>query len=175
MYKKSHYALAIITTLYLLALLVVYIWVIGIITNIIPITEIVDSSFYLLIKSIKENSDFFSSCIIGGIGGIVYCLRAIYLNFSVFKKWDNSYLIWYLIRPVVSLLIGGVSYLFIKAGLVLFSSSEQYELNQLSILSLSFISGLNVDKFLKKLESIGEIVWGISPSNTGKIEGNKNE
>ena len=38
---------------------------------------------------------------------------------------------------------GGVSYLFIKAGLVLFNSSGQSEINQLSIWSLAFLSGLN--------------------------------
>ncbi|ASU15011.1 hypothetical protein [Actinobacillus pleuropneumoniae] len=173
MYPKEQYCWAIGIITYLFLLLGLYIWFGGLTINLFCIIE-EGSSWNLFFKAIREYSSFLNSCLIGGVGGIVYCLRAVYINFSVLKRWDESYLVWYLIRPIISLIIGGVSYLFIKAGLVLFSSSEQYELNQLSILSLAFLSGLNVDKFLKKLESIGETVWGISPSNLGKTEGDKN-
>ena len=118
--------------------------------------------------SIFGNLDFrtiLNSILIGGLGGVIYCLRSTYLNVSVRKCWDESYVVWYFVRPIASLIIGGISYLFIKAGLVLFSTAEHYEINQLSIWSLAFLSGLNVDKFLKKLESIGEMLWGIAPSN----------
>ena len=118
--------------------------------------------------SIFGNLDFrtiLNSILIGGLGGVIYCLRSTYLNVSVRKCWDESYVVWYFVRPIARLIIGGISYLFIKAGLVLFSTAEHYEINQLSIWSLAFLSGLNVDKFLKKLESIGEMLWGIAPSN----------
>ncbi|QIM69278.1 hypothetical protein [Basfia succiniciproducens] len=173
MYSKCQFGIALTTAIYLFLLLCIYLMGMLAISNIIHISD--DSTWKGIITSLNEYSSVMNSIFIGGIGGSVYCLRAIYLNFSVFKKWDNDYLIWYLIRPILSLVIGGISYLFVKAGLVLFSSSEQYELNQLSLLSLSFLCGLNIDKFMKKLESIGEMVWGISPSNMGKTEGTKSE
>lgn len=122
-----------------------------------------------LIRELIVNHSLILQCVFfGGIGGVIYCFRSVYINYCIYKRWDCDYIVWYLIRPIISLVIGGISYTFIKAGLVLFSSSQQYEINQLSILSLAFLSGLNVDKFMKKLESIGELVWGISPSNLSK-------
>lgn len=121
-----------------------------------------------IFKIIEVNRVIIGSILIGGLGGIVYCARSIYIQFAVKKQWDENFWVWYTIRPVVSLVIGAVSYLFIKAGLMIFSSSEQYQLNQYSIWALAFISGLNVDKFLKKLEAVGETVWGIAPSNMVK-------
>lgn len=123
-----------------------------------------------------SNFETLLGCIlIGGIGGSVYCLRAIYLQACVKQEWNENWIVWYLIRPLLSIVVGGVSYLFIKAGLVLFNSSGQSEINQLSIWSLAFLSGLNVDNFIKKIESIGETVWGISPSRTSNNKGTSNE
>lgn len=121
-----------------------------------------------IFKIIEANRVIIGSVLIGGLGGIIYCARSVYINYAVKDKWDEKYWVWYAIRPIVSLVIGAVSYLFIKAGLMIFSSSEQYQLNQYSIWALAFISGLNVDKFLKKLEAVGETVWGIAPSNMAK-------
>lgn len=137
------------------------------------------SLFYL---KFCNQLDFFSNfetllgCIlIGGIGGNVYCLRAVYLQACVKKEWDENWIVWYVLRPILSIIVGGVSYLFIKAGLVLFNSSGQSEINQLSIWSLAFLSGLNVDNFIKKIESIGETVWGISPSRVSSKKGTSSE
>lgn len=121
-----------------------------------------------IFKIIEVNRVIIGSILIGGLGGIVYCARSIYIQFAVKKQWDENFWVWYAIRPIVSLIIGAISYLFIKAGLMIFSSSEEYQLNEYSIWALAFISGLNVDKFLKKLESVGETVWGIAPSNMAK-------
>lgn len=134
--------------------------------------------FYLKLRCASLISSFetFLGCIfIGGIGGAIYCLRAIYLQACVKKKWDENWIVWYVLRPFLSSVIGGVSYLFVKAGLMLFSSSEPSEINQLSIWALAFLSGLNVDNFMKKIESIGETVWGISPSRVSNKKDEANE
>lgn len=60
--------------------------------------------------------------LIGGVGGCIYCLRAIYLNACVRKQWDDEWLPWYYIRPIVSIACGGVSYLFLRAGLLILES-----------------------------------------------------
>lgn len=137
------------------------------------------SFFYLKFGSAPNyfsNFETLLGCIlIGGIGGNVYCLRAIYLQACVKKEWDENWIVWYLLRPLLSIVVGGISYLFIKAGLVLFNSSGQSEINQLSIWSLAFLSGLNVDNFIKKIESIGETVWGISPSRVSNKKGASDE
>jgi len=110
----------------------------------------------------------------GLIGGITYCLRAVYLNSCVRGTWDEKWGIWYFLRPVVSLITGFVSYIFLKAGLLVLDASTPPDSVNYGFLALAFIAGLNVDKFLNRIESIAESSWGIDKSNVAKEKG-KNE
>jgi hypothetical protein len=112
-----------------------------------------------------------AACVLfGGLGGVTYCLRGVYLNACVRKQWDVAWLPWYLLRPIVSLVLGGVSYLFVKSGLLLLGAMQDQTGSQLGIWAISFIAGLNVDRFLAKIEDIGLTVWGIEPSRQSKPE-----
>ena len=106
--------------------------------------------------------------LIGGVGGVIYCLRAVYINACVRKCWDEQ---WH-IRPVVSLISGGVSWLFLSAGLLILDADDQVNSNPTGFLALAFIAGYNVDKFMAKLEQLAESAWGIekSRSSTSKDE-----
>jgi hypothetical protein len=104
----------------------------------------------------------------GGLGGCIYCLRGIYLNACVHKRWDADWLPWYFIRPIVSLVLGGISYLFIKSGLLLLGASQESGASQLGIWAVAFLAGLNVDNFLAKIESVGQTVLGVHPSRQSK-------
>ena len=103
---------------------------------------------------------------VGGLGGCVYCLRAVYLNSAVRKNWDVEWHIWYFLRPLVSAACGGASYLFLKAGLLVLEAKTQADSNDLGFYALSFLAGYNVDKFLEKLEDVGEAVMGIEKSRS---------
>lgn len=103
---------------------------------------------------------------IGGIGGCVYCLRGVYLNACVRKQWDDDWRPWYYIRPLVSIVCGGVSYLFLRAGLLILESGTRPDSSELGFYALSFIAGLNVDKFISKVEDVAQAVWGIEKSRT---------
>ncbi|PVE08877.1 hypothetical protein [Limnohabitans sp. Rim28] len=112
-----------------------------------------------------------AACVLfGGLGGVTYCLRGVYLNACVRKQWDVAWLPWYLLRPIVSLVLGGVSYLFVKSGLLLLGATQDQTGSQLGIWAISYIAGLNVDRFLAKIEDIGLTVWGIEPSRQSKPE-----
>jgi len=115
----------------------------------------------------------FHCILVGGIGGIIYCLRAIYLNACVRKTWDVEWQPWYYIRPFVSLISGGISWLFLKAGLLVLDATQGIDSNNLGFLALAFIAGYNVDKFMSKLEQISEATWGIEKSRSSKINKNK--
>jgi hypothetical protein len=106
--------------------------------------------------------------LIGGVGGAVYCLRGVYLNACVKKLWDDKWQPWYYIRPLVSHLCGAVSFLFLKAGLILLEAQQNTHATDLGFLALAFISGLNVDKFIAKIEDIAQATWGIEKSRTSK-------
>jgi hypothetical protein len=69
--------------------------------------------------------------------------------------------------------VGGVSYLFLKAGLLILESGTNPDSSDLGFYALAFIAGLNVDKFISKIEDIAQAVWGIekSRSSSGATKG----
>lgn len=105
-----------------------------------------------------------STALVGGIGGCVYCLRGIYLNACVRKNWDDTWLPWYFIRPLVSHVCGFISYLFLGAGLLVLEASRSGTSTDLGFLALAFIAGFNVDRFISKLEDLAQATWGIDKS-----------
>jgi hypothetical protein len=114
------------------------------------------------------NNLWFLCGLAGGVGGCVYCLRGVYLNACVKKQWDKDWLPWYFIRPFVSLICGAVSCLFLKAGLLVLEASKEPSSTNLGFVALAFIAGLNVDKFISKIEDIAQATWGIEKSRSAK-------
>jgi len=152
------------------------VWII----SILLLTELSVFTFGLLAIEIKyyqwipEGLNIvIGSILFGGIGGCTYCLRGVYLNVCVYKQWTLTWVPWYFIRPIVSLTLGGVSYLFVKSGLLLFGATQEQNASQLGIWAVAFLAGLNVDKFLAKIESIGQTVWGLEPSRQSKPQNNQ--
>lgn len=111
-----------------------------------------------------KNIIFTKCSFIGGIGGILYCIRAVYINKCVQKTWDDVWLVWYFLRPFASIISGFVCCLFLKAGLLILDASTKQANNTYGYLAIAFIAGYNVDNFMKKIESIAQSVWGISKS-----------
>jgi hypothetical protein len=103
-----------------------------------------------------------------GTGGVVYCLRGLYVNTCAGDGWNPRWMLWHFTRPVVSLVCGAVSYLLLEAGLLVLDSSPRAESNHLGFYVLAFIAGLNVDKFLTKIEEVAQTTWGIEKSRAGR-------
>lgn len=103
-----------------------------------------------------------------GIGGVVYCLRGLYVNTCAGDGWNPKWMPWYFIRPSVSLVCGVVSYLLLKAGLLVLDSAPREETTHMGFYVLAFIAGLNVDKFLTKIEEIAQTTWGIEKSRSAR-------
>jgi hypothetical protein len=103
-----------------------------------------------------------------GLGGCVYCLRGVYLNACVHKGWDDDWQPWYYIRPLVSVACGAVSYVFLRAGLLVLESGKRPNSTDLGFYALAFIAGLNVDKFIAKIEDLAQATWGIKKSRTAR-------
>ncbi len=107
---------------------------------------------------------FLRCTIVGVLGGILYCLRSVYINRCVRKTWDKDWEVWYYLRPITSGISGLVSCVFLKAGLLVLEAAPKGEGISFGYLAIAFIAGYNVDNFLKKLESIASSVWGIDKS-----------
>ena len=106
--------------------------------------------------------------LIGALGGVTYCLRAIYLNKSVRGQWNKQWVVWYYLRPFTSTIVGGVSYIFLKAGLLALDANAAEEPSPYGYLALAYIAGLNVDRFIIRIEEIAKSNWGIRPSRTSE-------
>jgi hypothetical protein len=131
----------------------------------------VASAFWLESSGLQVsnvNEFILLSCVLSGLGGgLVNCLRAVYLKACVRKKWDADWHPWYVIRPILSAITGATAYVFIRAGLFIFGG--QGELKQWSIygyLAVCFIAGYNVQRFLEQLEVISEALFGIKKKST---------
>ena len=113
------------------------------------------------------------NCIlIAATGGSLYCLRAVYLNKCVHNSWDENWEIWYFIRPLTSAISGLAAYIFLKAGLVVLDASQGTDSGSYGYLAFAFIAGLNVDKFVVKIEEVAKATFGIEKSKTA-TEGDK--
>ena len=99
-----------------------------------------------------------------GIGGSLYCLRAVYLSRCVRNDWSADWYWWYFLRPLASVICGGASCLFLKAGLLVLESKTQGGATEVGFYALAFVAGLNVDKFVQKIEGVAHAVWGIEKS-----------
>jgi hypothetical protein len=113
-------------------------------------------------------------CAVAGIGGCLYCIRGVYLNKCAYKRWDNDWIVWYLLRPIASLICGGASFLFLKAGLLVLESKTPQGASEIGFFALAFIAGLNVDKFVAKIEGVAHAVWGIEKSRAANGDSAKN-
>lgn len=107
---------------------------------------------------------FLKSAIVGCLGGVLYCIRGIYLNKCILDRWDDKWLVWYYLRPVASTLSGVISFILLKAGLLVLDATQGDV--TYGYYAVAFIAGYNVDNFLKKMEDIAKTVWGIENSRS---------
>lgn len=113
--------------------------------------------------------------LMGGLGGSIYCLRAVYINRSLKQAWDPNWTTWYFLRPFVSCLLGVVSYVFLKAGLLVLNAKHEAPSEAYGFLALAFIAGLNVDRFLNRIEETALSAWGVAPSRSYSKEQKKDQ
>lgn len=108
----------------------------------------------------------FRCVLAGGFGGLLYLTRAIYINRAVRKSWDSNWHVWYYLRPAASLISGGVAYLFLSAGLLVLGAETRGGSASLGFIALAFVAGLNVDRFIDKVEDLAQAAWGIKKSRS---------
>lgn len=126
-------------------------------------------NLFIFHKIIPIKSDLLQlvlySVLFGLLGALIHCLRSIYIHRSVLNDWDNRWIIWYYLRPIVGGVMGLVSFVFIKAGLIVFTTeANPTTTSRIAYLAIAFLAGFNVRNFLKKIEDVSRSVLGIEPS-----------
>jgi len=103
----------------------------------------------------------------GLLGGVIRCLRGVYVS-KALDKWDDKWVLWYYLRPIVSGIMGFISFVFIRAGLLIFSNQQGTLLKDsfFGYLVVAFLAGYNVKYFLEKIEEIGITTWGIKKTGS---------
>jgi len=107
------------------------------------------------------------SAVIGVVAGVLYCLRAVYVNKGL-GRWDSQWELWYFLRPITSGISGFASCVFLQAGLLALSSKPDPNAMPYGYLAVAFIAGYNVDFFMKKIETIAQELWGIDKSRASR-------
>ncbi len=123
-----------------------------------------------------ENSELALRCaLIATLGGVLYCLRSVYVNRCVHDRWTKSWEVWYYLRPITSFICGIVAYIFLKAGLVVLDASQNSDAGNFGYYAFAFFAGLNVDKFVAKIEEIGKSLFGIEKNRNAKLSDDDKE
>lgn len=109
------------------------------------------------------------NCIlISTLAGVLYCIRGVYLNYSVNDNWQSEWEVWYYIRPLASALAGLIAFIFLKAGIVVLEATQTEGAGNYGYFAFSFIAGYNVDRFLKKIEELTKSTFGVEKSRSYK-------
>ena len=133
------------------------------------IAGVVRVDFGVFFAEINGDGRLFGKCLFwGGIGGVIYCLRGLYLNYCALNQWNNRWIPWHFIRPLISLLCGGVSFLFLKAGLIALEAVQASKSLHYAYYAFAFLAGYNVDNFLKKIEGVSKAALGIKASRASQ-------
>lgn len=110
--------------------------------------------------------------LVSAIGGVLYCLRSVYLNRCVHDRWAKNWEVWYYLRPLTSLLCGLIAFILLKAGLVILDASQMSEMGNYGYYAFAFFAGLNVDKFVARVEEVGKAIFGIEKSRNAQASEN---
>ena len=95
---------------------------------------------------------------------ILVVVYIVFVQFTSINALDWH--VWYFIRPLTSTIAGAISYLFLKAGLLVLESSSNAGSSEMGFFALAFIAGFNVDKFVAKIEEVAKAVWGIEKTRS---------
>ena len=135
---------------------------------ILIISGLVITNITWLPSNVSHLKNILNCSLIGGVGGILYNLRAVYFNFCVKKQWSKEWEIWYYLRPITSIISGGISFIIIKAGLLVLDANSNTDSSYFGIYFLAFIAGLNVEGFISKIEDLAKSTWNIDKSRASK-------
>jgi len=73
----------------------------------------------ILGATIKDVFPFWNTLMWGGIGGIIGALYALWWHISDQQDFDRHYLMWYLVQPIMGMVLGGIVFLLLTGGFLL--------------------------------------------------------
>ena len=115
------------------------------------------------------------NCIlIASLAGVLYCIRAVYKNYSARNTWEKRWEVWYYLRPLASAVAGLVAFIFLKAGMAVLEASQSDQAGMYGYMAFSFVAGYNVDRFLNMIEDLAKSKFGVEQSGSYRKDDDDN-
>jgi hypothetical protein len=119
----------------------------------------------------EKFSMMWNTIVWGGFGGVIGALYSLYWHAAKVKDFDKQYFMWYIVQPVIGLLLGGLVYLIIGAGLMAALAgavTESLTIRPLFAYAVACIAGFR-QRFI--LEMIDRIIQLLTPSPREQRQG----
>jgi hypothetical protein len=84
-----------------------------------PLTEFFTRSGNITGATANDLFPFWSTLMWGGIGGIIGALYALWWHVSDQQDFERQYLMWYLVQPIMGVVLGGIVFLLLTGGFLL--------------------------------------------------------
>ena len=102
----------------------------------------------------------------GGLGGTIYSVRGFYQNLGE-DKFKFNWIWWFILRPIISMIIGVFVYFLIVGGLISLGAIQEVDFLRSVIFycGVSFLAGFSFTQFATKLENLAETLFSIKKEN----------
>jgi hypothetical protein len=109
----------------------------------------------------------------GAVGGLVHTTRSFYFH-ATDKTLHQSWLLWYILRPLVGSSIGLITYLIIRGGFITMDATVK-EANVYSFTALAALAGMFSEQAVEKLKRVAELILTKvqAPSKKSKTKSEK--
>jgi hypothetical protein len=113
----------------------------------------------------------------GGIGGVVGALYHLWWHISDRQDFDREYFMWYLVQPIMGLVLGGIVFLLLAGGLLILQvnltdTQNTNTARQLLPYLLAVLSGFR-QNFV--YEQFDRVIALFTPASRKETEGRKEE
>ena len=84
-----------------------------------PLTTLITGSDRVTGPALLNVYPIINTMIWGGIGGIVGALYTLWWHISREQDFDRNYLMWYMVQPLMGLVLGGIIFLIMAGGFLI--------------------------------------------------------
>ncbi len=88
------------------------------------LTQLISGAVIAPTQGVLTAVGFWSTFVWGGIGGAVGAMYILWTHVSQRQDFERQHVMWYIVQPIMGLVLGGVTFLLIYSGLVTLQASQ---------------------------------------------------
>jgi hypothetical protein len=124
-------------------------------------------------ESLVSIEQLWNTAVWGGVGGVLGALYSLYWHAAKVKDFDKQYLMWYVVQPVIGLIIGAALHVIIGAGFLTLIGEPAVEQGtplRLFPYALSLIAAFRQRFILEVVDRVIQFVTRTGDQDTTKSE-----